>query len=357
MPEISFPFEKNGGDGGRQAVSQVDWQKMATMWGGDRVAYRITATSPDSATLPFYSRVLPNTRTLEVSAGEAWVGGFYYKLEGTKQFTIGSNFDKAKDRRDVVVIRVDHGRGSANMEIRQSQPSSNPVPPQPIREAGQQWEMVIGEIFVPRDNAAPQLFNRAPFDTPTRVSFPWWAADSTRFLPQGTFALDLDSDARHVQEEIYKGRDGVATARTLGKSWTYEPELVNAASLPKGLLCRGRWRWAGPNLCWFTVDFDNSSSTDIKAKDGALSFTVPHNMNGVLGQAFTGFMLNDGYRASMPNYASITGMTWGGNRGKVVRMTYPSPKYLSDGLDYLTTFPSQSSIVISGMYETNAFNE
>ncbi|MER6380767.1 hypothetical protein ABT274_12385 [Streptomyces sp. NPDC001127] len=357
MAEISFPFEKDGGEGGRQAVSQVDWQKMATMWGGDRVATRITAASPDAATLPFHAKMLPNTRTLEIQGGEAWVGGFYYKLEGTRQFEIGQNFDKAKDRRDVVVIRVDHTKGSVNMDVRQSQPSSNPVPPQPIHEAGQQWEMVIWEVFVPRNNGTPQLYDRAPFDAPNHVAFPWWADDSMRFLPQGSFALDLDSDARHVQEEIYKGRDGVAVARTLGKSWSYTPELVNAASVPKGLLLRGRWRWSAPNLAWFTIDFHNSSNTDIRAKDGALSFTLPQNLNGVIGQSFAGYMLNGGYRGGMPNFVAITGMANGSNKGKTVRMTYPSQNYLSEGLDYLTVFPSQSSIVVSGVYETNAYNE
>ncbi|MFD7015889.1 hypothetical protein [Streptomyces sp. NPDC059928] len=357
MAEISFPFEKDGGAGGRQGVSQVDWQRMATMWGGDRVAARITATSPDATSLPFYARILPNTRTLEVAAGEAWVGGFFYRLEGTAQFQIGPNFDPGKDRRDVVVIRVDHAKGSVNMDIRQSQPSSNPVPPQPLQEPGGQWEMVIWEVFVPRNNGAPQLYDRAPFDAPPRVTFPWWADDSTRFLPQGSFALDLDSDARNVQEELYKGRDGLAVTRTLGRSPTYTPELVNAASLPKGLSLRGRWRWVAPNLCWFSIDFDNSSNTDIRAKEGALSFTLPQNLNGVTGQSFAGYMLNGGYRGGLPNYVAITGMANGGNKGRTVRMTYPSQNYLSEGLDYLTVFPSQTSIVVSGVYETNTFNE
>ncbi|MCF3100969.1 hypothetical protein IPZ58_05190 [Streptomyces roseoverticillatus] len=356
MAEISFPFTKDNDGGGRQAVGQTDWQSMAQMWGGDRVATRLTSSSYTGAALPFAIKVVGD-RTVEISPGEAWVGGFYYRLDAPIAFDIGANFDPAKDRRDTVVLRADIPRGSVNMTVVQGQPSANPIAVQPRRKAGQEWELVIHELKVPRANGRVEPFNRAPFDMPNPVAFPWNAGDSAAFMPVGTFVYDLDSDARHVQQEHFRGRDGLVPSMTLGKSSTYTPQLINAASDPKGLVCRGRWRWIAPNTCWFSVDYRNDSDAEIRTKQDALSFQLPVPLNGSTGQAFTGYMLNVDERGGLPNFVALTGMAWAGHRGQTVKITSQSANSLRDGLDYLLLFPPRASIVFSGVYEANQFNE
>lgn len=356
MAETSYPFNKDTDTGGRQAVSQADWQAMATMWGGDRIASRLTSASAAADSLPFAARVIGD-RTVEIQPGEAWVGGFYYKLDASTSKDIGPNFDAAKDRRDTIVLRADLSKGSVNLAVVQGQPSANPIPVQPKHVPGQEWEMVLYEVKVPASNGRIELFSRAPFDMPPRVAFPWWADDSTRMLPNGTFAYDFDSDARHTVEEIFKSRDGLGVSRTLGKSWTYTPDLINTASSPKGLICRGRWRWIAPNTVWFAVDYRNDSNSNIQARQDALSFQLPVPLNGQVGQSFAGYLLNIDERGGLPNFAHLTGMAWAGNKGQTVRILNQSGNRAIDGLDYLLTFPSRASIVFSGVYEANQFNE
>ncbi|GHF38659.1 hypothetical protein GCM10010218_19820 [Streptomyces mashuensis] len=356
MAEISFPFNKDNDAGGRQAVGQGDWQAMSQLWAGDRVAAKLTSSSYTGAALPFAIKVIGD-RTVEISPGEAWVGGFFYRLDAPISFDIGPNFDPAKDRRDTIVLRADIPRGSVNMAVVQGQPSANPIAVQPKRKPGQEWELVIHELKVPRANGRVEPFNRAPFDLPAPVAFPWNAGDSANFVPVGTFVYDLDSDGRHGQQELFRGRDGLVPSMTLGKSFTYTPQLINAASDPKGLVCRGRWRWIAPNLAWFSVDFRNDSSAAIRAKQDALSFQLPVPLNGSTGQSFAGYLLNIEERSGLPNMAALTGMAWAGQRGQTVRILSQSANSLMDGLDYLLVFPPRASIVFSGVFEANQFNE
>ncbi|GAA0406164.1 hypothetical protein [Streptomyces luteireticuli] len=356
MAEVSFPFNKDSEGGGRQAVGQTDWQIMAQTWGGDRVDFRLTASSYDQSALPFAAKVTAG-RTVTLSPGSAWVGGFYYQLDAPLSVEIGANWDRSKDRRDTIVLRADLSKGAVNIAVVQGQPSARPVPVQPRRKLGQAWEMVLHEVLVPRGNGVVEVSNRAPYDVPSTVAFPWGATDSARFLPNTTFFHDADSDARHVPTEYLKSRDGIVPTRSLGKSYQYTPQLINARSEPRGFVARGRWRWVGPNAAWFAVDYRNDSNSDIRSSSGeALSIQLPRPLNGGVGQAFTGYMINGRERADLPNYVSLTGMSWAGNSGQTVRLLNQAVSGRS-GLDYLTVMPARSSIVVSGIFEANQFNE
>lgn len=356
MAEVSYPFNKDSEGGGHQAVGQGDWQAMAQMWGGDRVAAKLTAGSYDESALPFAVKVT-NGRTVTISPGAAWVGGFYYKLDAPLSVEIGANFDRAKDRRDTIVLRASIPKGSVNIAVVQGQPAARPVPVQPQRKPGQEWEMVLHEVLVPHGNGGIEVSHRAPYDLPAPVAFPWGAVDSARFAQTGALVYDMDSDTRHVQTEYFKGREGLVPTRGFGRSYTYTPQLVNARSEPRGFIARGRWRWVAPNALWFTVDYRNDSNSDIRSSSGeALSVQVPRSLNGSLGQAFTGYMINGRERADLPNFVNLTGMAWAGNTGQTVRILNQSP-HGGSGMDYLTVMPARSSIVISGVYEANQFNE
>ncbi|MEU2513786.1 hypothetical protein [Streptomyces syringium] len=351
MAEFSYPFSKKNDSGGRETVSQLDWQDMAKMWGGDRVDFQLTNNSYQSGALPFSTRVI-NGRTVELKPGAAWVGGFYYKSDAALTVEVEAN-PTENPRRDTVVVRVDLMKGSANIVLVKGQPSKAPIAPQPQRVPGQRWEMVLHEVLVPAKDGAITVTACAPYDMPAPVAAPWNATPTAQHLPAGTFVYDLDSNSNDGQYEAFKGRDGYVITRHLGKPKTYTPQIVNTGKLPSGILYRGIWRWIAPGTVFFSVDIDNTSNTDIKQSgSGPLGFTLPVNPTPDIGQAFSGSMLNAGYEGSMPNYVDLKGMSYIGNRTNVVKILYPNEKHVHEGLDHLLIIPRRSSIIFSGTYAT-----
>ncbi|MDQ8703304.1 hypothetical protein RCO28_12510 [Streptomyces sp. LHD-70] len=352
MAEKSFPFGEANASGGQTAVSQLDWQDMAKLWGGDRVDFKLTNYSYQGGALPFSARVV-NARTIEIKPGSAWVGGFYYQLDSILTLDIESN-PTENPRRDTIVVRVDLAKGSANLAAVKGQPSKAPIAPRPQRIAGRTWEMVLIEVLVPAKDGALVLTGVAPYDMPASVSSPWNTRQTADYHPMGTFSYDLDSNGTDTQYEAFNGRDGYMVTRHLGKARSYTPKLVNTGKLPSGVQYRGLWRWIAPNSVWFSIDINNTSNTDIKQSgSGPISFTLPQNPSSDIGHAFSGYMLNSGYDAGLPNFVSLTGMSWSGNKTNVAKILYPSPKKLHEGLDYLLVFPRKSSIVLTGVYEAN----
>ncbi|UFQ16418.1 MULTISPECIES: hypothetical protein [Streptomyces] len=350
MAEKSFPFGQANSSGGQAAVSQLDWQDMAKMWGGDRVDFQLVNSSYSSTNLPFSTRVV-NGRTIELKPGAAWVGGFYYELDAILTLDIEAN-PTENPRKDTIVVRVDMAKGSANLAVVKGQPSKAPIAPRPQRIAGQRWEMVLHEVTVPAKDGAIILTNCAPYDVPTSISTPWNAPQTAQFQPQGTFLYDLDSNNNDTQFEAFNGRDGYMITRHLGKARTYTPKIVNTGKLPSGILYRGIWRWIAPNTVFFAIDINNTTNTDIKQSgSGPISFTLPVNPSPNIGQAFNGYMLNSGYNGGLPNYVDLKGMSYMSNKTDVVKILYPDPKKLTEGLNYLLTFPRKSSIIFSGVYE------
>ncbi|MFH8346792.1 hypothetical protein [Streptomyces sp. NPDC018045] len=353
MAEISFPFTESNESGGREVVSQLDWQSMSKLWGGDRLDFKLVNASYNGSAMPFDARVI-NGRTIELKPGAAWVGGFYYKSDSILTVDVEAN-PTENPRKDTIVIRTDVVKGCANIVVVKGQPSKSPIAPRPQRIAGQRWEMVLHEVTAPAKDGAITLLNVAPYDMPARIATPWNTRVTADYHDTGHFFYDMDSNNNDTQYEAFNGRDGYMVTRHLGKARTYTPQIVNTGKLPSGILYRGLWRWIAPNTVHFSIDIENTSNTDVKQSGtGPLSFTLPVNPTSGIGQHFSGQMINSNYDAGMPNYVQLSGMSNMGNKTNVVRIFYPSPKYLSEGLDYLLTFPRKSSIVFSGTYEANA---
>ncbi|MFI9202637.1 hypothetical protein [Streptomyces sp. NPDC053048] len=353
MAEISYPFNADNANGGSAVVGQAQWQQMATMWGGDRVDFQLTGTSGQ---LPFDARIV-NGRSVEVTPGKAWVGGFYYQLTAAMSVTIAPNpTDRA--RRDLIVLQADIAKSSVNLAVLPGTPSATPVAPQPRRQPGGLWEMPLYEVHAAARDASIALDSRAPFNVPTPVAYPWNVTESAKLLPSGSFIYDMDTNGDDSQYEGWVGRDGYVITRHFGKSKTYTPSLVGGTNVATR---QGRWRWIAPNVVWFSAYLENTASTDAKVSNGewAYRLTLPVPANGRTGQVFTGHIDNNssGGAASLPNFIHVVGKT---NRGSTATQMYlfsPSTSSVASGMDGLGVIPRRGYLTISGVYEAAELRE
>ncbi|MFE0773919.1 hypothetical protein [Streptomyces sp. NPDC058861] len=357
MAEVSYPFTQANASGGTDLVSQVQWQAMAGMWGGDRVDYTLTSESYAAGVLPFYARVI-NGRTVELSPGRAWVGGFYYQLTAATTVNIEANpTDKA--RKDTIVVRADLVKGSLNLVAVKGQPSASPIAPQPQRNPGQVWEMVLYEVDVPAKDGAISPSWRGVYKLPPAVSVPWNARLAADFAPVGTFLYDMDNNGGDTQYEAFVGRDGYVISRHFGKSRTYTPKLVNMSGLPAtGISYTGRWRYIAPNMVFFSVLIENKSGRDFATTNAtALGITLPVTANGVTGQILSGFLRNPSYGMDHPNLMDLTAYIFPGKNAANIGLYSPNRSTTREGLDNHRVFPAGSAIQVSGTYESNSFSE
>ncbi|MEU3825233.1 hypothetical protein AB0F36_07895 [Streptomyces sp. NPDC029080] len=352
MAELSYPFSAANGSGGSNTVSQAQWQKMARMWGGDRVDRRLTASSYESTDLPFYTST--TGRTVVVNAGRAWVGGFYYELTGTQSLTIADNTSKYP-RIDIIVLRADLTAGSVNLAVVAGQPAATPVAPQPTRATSGNWEMVLHEVAVPANNAAISVSSRLQFDMPPVLESPWNTDLTASYVQSGTFLYDMDVNRNTSQTEGFKGRDGFMWTRTLGKSYSYTPSMFNGKSSPG--VRKGRYRWIAPNTVYFEAEFDayEDVGVAVSGSNTYLGITLPTPASGAMRQVLTGLIANPAEQGNMPNLMQITALTGSGTSN--VALYTQNWTNLAQGLDGLRLLPPQSKLYISGTYEANVFNE
>ncbi|MEU6704719.1 hypothetical protein [Streptomyces wuyuanensis] len=357
MAEISYPFNASNPNGGTSIVSETQWQAMASMWGGDRVDFQLTATSYGSTSLPFNARII-NGRTVEVSPGKAWVGGFYYQNTDLKTVTVASNAT-SKPRKDLVVLQADMAKSAVNLVILTGTAAATPVAPQPRRQAGGLWEMPLYEVDAAANNASVTISGRMPFNAPTPVTFPWNETESAKFLPRGSFMLDMDNNGGDSQFEAFNGRDGHVVTRHFGKSRTYTPALLFDSNLPTtpSLTYNGRWRWIAPNTVWFSLVISNNFGTMGTDNTTAYGVTLPVPANGKTGQGFTGVLNNPSGNGGYPTFNTLFGRVAPGKSPGHFAVYMPSPTTPSAGLDNFRLFPFKSTITFSGVYEANAFNE
>ncbi|MFC9231361.1 hypothetical protein ACFTZI_20765 [Streptomyces decoyicus] len=354
MAELSYPFSAANGSGGSNTVSQAQWQKMAHLWGGDRIDRRLTASSYDSTDLPFYTTV--SGRTCVVNAGRAYVGGFYYELTGTQSFTVTDNATNYA-RIDIIVLRADLSLGSVNLAVVAGQPAATPVAPQPTRMLGGAWEMVIHEVAVPAKNAAISVSSRLTFDMPPALESPWNTDLTASYAQAGTFLTDMDVNRNSSQTEGFKGRDGFVWTRTLGKSYDYTPNFFNGkTSLPTGNR-KGRWRWIAPNTVSFELQIQAYEDTGVTVNSSSwyLGATLPQPAFGPLRQVFSGLLLNASYQGNLPNVFQVIAHAQSNSANLTLYM--PSPNTPTEGLDGFRTLPAQATLYISGTYEANQFGE
>ncbi|MFF8367846.1 hypothetical protein ACF05W_03280 [Streptomyces lydicus] len=356
MAEISYPFNADNTNGGTSIVSQTQWQAMASMWGGDRVDFQLTATTYGTTSLPFNATIV-NGRTVQINPGKAWVGGFYYSLPSTLSVAIPNN-STTKPRKDLIVLQADMAKSAVNIAVVTGTAAATPVAPQPRRQAGGLWEMPLYEVDAAANNASITISGRMPFNMPTPVAYPWSAADSAATLPRGSFIYDMDNNGGDTQYEGFNGRDGYVVTRHFGKSRPYTPSLVNGGSAP---VREGRWRFVGPNAVWFSAFIQNTSSTDTKLNTGAWTYglTLPVPANGKTGQIITGHLDNNASNGNTnwPNFMEIVGKVNRGANSQTMWLYWPSPTGAKGGLDGVSTIPRHAYITISGVYEAASFKE
>lgn len=354
MAEISFPFDDDNALGGSKVVAQTQWQQVGTGW-GDYADFPLQNNSYTDAELPFSASL--TGREVTVKAGSARVGGFYYKLSGTKKFTVPSN-TSGKPRTDMIVIRADMAKSAVTMEYIEGTPATNPVEPQPTRRAGGVWEMAVMTVENPANNGTPLLARRLPHPMPAPVAFPWNVADSTDLLPMGSFTYDLDVNNNEVQWESFNGRDGFVRTRTFGKSRKFTPDTLNGnATLPSSYR-NGRWRWIAPNVFWFAVNLDifwEDRGISVSGSNTRLGVTLPVATNRASYQTLHGYLNNPYGGGGAPNLMAITALTAPGSTG--LYLYTQNWTKLSSGLDGLRAFPPRSKFYISGVIEANQFNE
>ncbi|MEV5913375.1 hypothetical protein AB0M00_31345 [Streptomyces chartreusis] len=353
MAEISYPFNADNANGGSQIVSQAQWQSMARMWGGDRVDFQLTATSYGTTSLPFNASIV-NGRTVQINAGKAWVGGFYYTLTSTLSVTVPNN-STTKPRKDLIVLQADMAKSAVNIVLVTGTAAATPVVPQPRRQVGGIWEMPLYEVDCAANNASISISGRMPFDVPGRAAYPWNTDTSAELLPRGSFVYDMDNNGGDTQKEAFKGRDGYVVTRHLGKSRTYTPSMVGIANPATRT---GRWRWIAPNMVWFSLYIASTSTSDLKVSGDNWTYgvTLPVPANGSTGQVFSGLIDNNGTGASpnLPNFVDITAKTNRGGSTSTMNLYMPNANYTADtGLDGIQYFPRKGFLTISGIYEAD----
>ncbi|GCD99867.1 hypothetical protein [Embleya hyalina] len=355
MAEISYPYTEKNASGATDLVSQVQWQRMATTWGGDCVDFQLTAGGYSNGSLPFDYQVV-NGRSLQLGPGAAVVGGFHYELTSALALDVLPN-PTDQTRLDTIVIRTDLTRGATNLAIVKGQPATIPIAPQPQRVPGQIWEMVLYEIIVAPKDGVISPRDRRTFRTPSPVGMAWNVEESSKNLVPGTFVLDMDADGSDTQYEGWRGRDGYMVTRHLGRSLGYTPRLARATNAPAELRAVGRWRFIAPGTVWFTARIQNATDITIRTNGESLGLGLPMQASGTVGQVLTGHLQNPYEKSGMPNFMLLQALCWEGNGMENPSLYTQSQWSAADGMDVLTTMPAQSSIYFSGVYEANVFNE
>ncbi|MFD4608274.1 hypothetical protein ACFWOT_09170 [Streptomyces sp. NPDC058440] len=351
MAEVSYPFNADSAGGGQQMVSQAQWQSMAVGW-GDVVDFPLSANSYVAADLPFNTSI--SGRDVTVNAGSARVGGFFYKLTGTKKFTIAAN-NGATDRKDLIVIRADLSKSAVTMELVQGSPAKTPVEPQPKRTSGATWELAVTAVNVPANNGAVSASRRIPHPMPEPVAYPWYMTDSAALLPRSQFVYDLDTNNDFTPTEGFNSRDGYILTRTLGKSRTFTPGLLNNASTPAAANRVGRWRWIAPNTFWFSANITVEKVVNVSGTNTRIGITLPKDTNKNTYQTLHGFITNPDSNGGAPNIMAVTAITSPGSNS--LYLYVPGWNSLAEGLNGLRSFPANSKFYISGVLEANEFNE
>ncbi|MGW5773113.1 hypothetical protein ACWEVY_28675 [Streptomyces longwoodensis] len=355
--EISYPFTADSAGGGSQMVSQAQWQPMAQVFGKDRVDYRLAATSGlTAADLPFAAQVVNGT-SVSIAPGNAFVGGFYYKLTATKTLSIAPNTGST-GRIDLIVLRASLATSSVNLAVVQGQPAASPKAPSLTRSAGATWEMPLYQVTAPANSGALSLVGVAPFDTPDVIAAPWNTSNTAGFQPVGTFLLDMDNNNSDSQSEWFVGRDGTAVLRDLGKPRAYTPSLVNATFDLPAENKKGRWRWIAPGLVHFSVVLVNDYEDQGPVRKGAsvMGITLPVPASGATGHVLKGALVNPGGQSGLPDLMDITVRTQHSGTAQTVGYLYfPSPTNLAQGLDSLSGIPPLANLTVSGVYEASTF--
>lgn len=104
MTEFSAPFD------GSPIATQLQWSRMSRRWGLDGVHTEDPSTTALKVTGS-------GTTTVAVAPGQAFVNGFYYYLDATKNLPVTANAGGAA-RVDLVVLRADQAAKSVTAQYK-----------------------------------------------------------------------------------------------------------------------------------------------------------------------------------------------------------------------------------------------
>ncbi|CAK7288539.1 hypothetical protein [Streptomyces misionensis] len=130
MAEFSAPFD------GASITTELQWSRMARRWGMDGVH----TEDPSSTVLKVTGS---GTSTVAVAPGMAFVNGFYYSLDTTKNLAVPTNTSGAA-RIDLVVLRADQAANSVTAVYKTG---GTTAPPLTQDEAGV-WEIPLAQCTV-----------------------------------------------------------------------------------------------------------------------------------------------------------------------------------------------------------------
>jgi hypothetical protein len=130
MAEFSAPFD------GSSIATELQWSRMARRWGLDGI-HALDATS---TTLKVTGS---GTTTVSVAPGMAFVNGFYYHLDATKNLSVPANSGGAA-RVDLVVLRADQAANAVNAFYKTG---GTTAPPLTQVEDGV-WEIPVAQCTV-----------------------------------------------------------------------------------------------------------------------------------------------------------------------------------------------------------------
>jgi len=349
MAEISYPFAAASEGGGTELVSQLDWQRMAHLWGPDRIDFQLAGAGRTGSDLPFYTTV--SGTSVVVNPGSAWVGGFYYILDEPLSLSVAANTGSTP-RRDLVVIRADMAAGSVNLAILQGQPATVPREPSPRQILGGVWEMPIYMIEVGPNNGGLNLGDRRRFAGPGTTYVPWNRSDISSLMPIGNFTIDLDNNNSGGIEEGFRGLEGDMYTRTLGKRRSWTPDVFNVSNKPPAANRTGLWRRIAPGTISFSLEIRNTSTT-AATTSAVVGVSLPQNSSQTMRTVFTGFLDNPDSRDGLPNFMHIVART--NLAAPNMYLYYQNPRGTAGDLDALRVIPGKSTLYISGSYETDEF--
>lgn len=131
MAEFSAPFD------GSPIATQAQWSAIAKRWGLDGVH----ATDPSSSTLTVTAS---GATTVAVSAGKAFVNGWYYASDATKSLTVPANASGTA-RIDLVVLRANPTTKKVTSEYKTGGTSA----PTLQQDDTGIWEIPLAQCTVP----------------------------------------------------------------------------------------------------------------------------------------------------------------------------------------------------------------
>ncbi|MFD5308320.1 hypothetical protein [Streptomyces ardesiacus] len=350
MAEISYPFADNSAGGGGKLVSVAQWQKMSHQWAPDAIDRQIVL-GDTSGGLPFYCSI--EGSNLLVRPGSAWVGGFYYTLDAPKTIPLPTNPSNLGSRIDVLVIRANMATGAVNLAISEGQPSVQAREAEPQRVLGGIWEMPIWAINLPRNGGAATIADRRRYSRPEAVDVAWNRDLISKTLPVGTFTIDQDINSSGGQQEGFRGIDGDMVTRGLGARRKWTPDILSATNKPPAAQREGYWRRIAPGTASFSLQIRNTSSSPVTSTS-AIVLTLPTQVANTIPTILQGQIDNPENRNGLPNFVDIVAKT-SSTGNNYLYLYYPSPTTLSEGLDVLKTIPGKSTLIVSGVYETNDF--